>query len=222
MKKTLILIALNCIILTTMAQKISIESIETRLLTHQGVEFVGKVIESKNDLNLFPTWRNKGVLFYNKEEYQISNINFNISENKVSCKLKNGEYFIFRSMDIPMFSINNRLFKKKGRSYFEVLLEADEAYFYKRYDIRYKDGVKHRIGGGNVNPSRFVLTHSYLIKSGDVTKTLESNKKSILEFFKLQQVVLKKFVKENKLSYKKENDLVKIISYMLKKANQLS
>jgi len=222
MKKALILIVLNCIVLTAVAQRITIESIETKLLTQQGVDFVGKVAESKNDLHLFPTWRNNGVLFYNDNEYQISNLNYNISENKVSCKLKNGKYFVFRSMDIPMFSINNRLFKKKGRSYFEVLLEEDEAYFYKRYDVKYKDGVKHRMGGGNVSSSRFVLAHSYLIKSGDVTKTLESNKKSILEFFKSQQTILKKFVKEHKLSYKKESDLVKIISYMLKNANQLS
>ncbi|PHR74114.1 MAG: hypothetical protein COA67_01765 [Lutibacter sp.] len=221
MKKALILIALNFIVLTTMAQRISIESIETRLLTNQGVEFVGKVIEEKNDLNLFPTWNNKGILFYNDKEYQISNLNYNISENKVSCQLKNGEYFLFRSADIPSFSINNKLFKKNGRSYFEVLLEEKDTYFYKRYDVRYKDGVKHRMGGGTVNPSRFVISYSYLIKSGDITKTLESNKKSILEFFESQQTVLKKFVKDNKLSYKKENDLVKIIRYMLKKANQL-
>ena len=221
MKKILILIALNCIILTTTAQRLSIEGVETRLLTNQGVEFVGKVIEDNHDLNLFPTWRNKGVLFYNGKEYQISNINFNITENKLSCKLKNGEFFLFKSIDVPMFSINNRLFKKNGRSYFEVLLEEESTYFYKRYDIRFKDGVKHRMGGGDVNPSRFVLTHSYLIKSGDVTKTLESSKKSILEFFDSQQDALKKFVKDNKLSYKRENDLVKIVSYMLKKTNHL-
>lgn len=221
MRKTFIVIALNFMVLTALAQKISIEGVETRLLTNLGIEFVGEVIEDKHDLNLFPTWKNNGILFYNDKEYQISNINFNITENKLSCKLKNGGYFIFRSFDIPKFSINNRLFKKNGRSYFEVLLEEKHTYFYKRYDIRFKDGVKHRMGGGSINPSRFVLTHSYLIKSGDEAITLESNKKSILEFFDAQQIVLKKFVKENRLSYKKESDLVKIVSYMLKKTNKL-
>lgn len=222
MKKILVLIALNCIALTVTAQNISIEGVETRLMTNQGIEFVGKVIEENHDLNLFPTWRNKGVLFYNDKQYQITNLNYNISENKVSCKLNNGEYFVFRSIDIPMFSINNKLFKKNGRSYFEVLLEEKDSYFYKRYDVRHKDGVKHRMGGGNVSASRNVVSYTYLIKSGDITKTLESSKKSILEFFKSQQSELKKFVKEKKLSYKKEGDLVKIISYMLKISNHLS
>ncbi len=223
MRKRIILITLTFFVaFTAVAQRISIATVETKLITHQGYEFVGEVVEKSNGLFLFSNWRNNGVLYYNGKELSISNINFNISDNSLSCKLKNGKYFVFRSADIPKFSINNQLFKKNGRYYFEVLIEEGNVYFYKRYDVRYKEGVTHRIGGGEVSPSKKLITYTYLIKSGDVIKTLESNKKSILSFFASEEEALKKFVKEKGLSYKKEQDLVKIITYMLKKSNHLS
>ena len=114
------------------------------------------------------------------------------------------------------------MFKKNGRAYFEVLVEEGNTYFYKRYDIRHQAGVAHRIGGGQAGSSKNVASYAYLIKSGRESKTIELSKRSVLELFSDQEVELKKFVKDNDLSYKKESDLIKIVSHMLKSGIELT
>jgi len=204
------------------AQTLTVRTVETKMITNQGVEFLGKVAEKGKDIYLNPTWRNNGVLFVDGKKYTIRNINFNISKNQVSCKLKNGKYFVFNSVDVLEFSINNKFFKRNGRSYYEVLVEEGATYFYKRYDVRFREGVTNRIGGGKVGSGNMITSFAYLIKKGNESKTIELNKKSVLNLFEGEKDVLKKFVKENDLSYKKEEDLITIISYMLKKESKLS
>jgi len=218
MKKTILALVLSCLfIIPTIGQTLTIKSVETKLITNQGIEFFGIVAEkNKKDIYLNPTWKNKGELIVDGKKHTIRNINFNISRNEVSCRLKNGKYFVFSSVDVREFSINNKYFKKNGRSYYEVLVEEDNTYFYKRYDVRYQEGVTHRIGGGTVGSGRMSTSYAYLIKKGNESKTIELSKKSILHLFEDQQNELKKFVKENDLSYKKEEDLITIISHMLK------
>ena len=218
MKKIILTLILSClVIIPVISQTLTIKRVETKLITNQGIEFFGKVVEKeKNDIYLNPTWNNKGELVVDGKKHIIRNINFNISRNEVSCRLKNGKYFVFSSVDVRKFSINNKNFRKNGRLYYEVLVEEDNTYFYKRYDVRYHEGVTHRIGGGTVGSGRMATTYAYLIKKGSESKTIELNKKSVLSLFKDQQEELKKFVKEKDLSYKKEMDLIAIISHMLK------
>ncbi|PCI09617.1 MAG: hypothetical protein COB73_05105 [Flavobacteriaceae bacterium] len=224
MKKTILTLVLSCIlIIPAISQTLTIKSVETKLITNQGVEFFGKIVEKeKNDIYLNTTWRNTGELHVDGKEYIIRNINFNISKSEVSCKLKNGKYFVFSSTDVRKFKINDQLFKKNGRLYYEVLVEEDNTYFYKRYDVRYQEGVTHRIGGGTVGSGRMSTSFAYLIKNGSESKTIELNKKSVLSLFDDQQEELKKFVKENHLSYKNEKDLITIVSHMLKIENKIS
>lgn len=224
MKKIFLTLILSCLVIVpAIGQSLTIQSVETKLITNQGIEFFGSVAEKeKNDIYLNPTWKNKGELFVDGQKYIIRNLNFNISKNEVSCRLKNGKYFVFSSVDVREFSISNKLFKKNGRSYYEVLVEEDNTYFYKRYDVRYQEGVTHRIGGGTVGSGRMSTSYAYLIKKGSESKTIELSKKSILSLFKDQQDELKKFVKEKDLSYKKEEDLITIISHMLKMESKLS
>ncbi|MDC9723621.1 MAG: hypothetical protein PSN34_12740 [Urechidicola sp.] len=224
MKKIILTLVLSCLVVApAISQALTIKSVETKLITNQGYEFFGSVVEKeKNDIYLNPSWNNKGELFVDGNKHIIRNINFNISKNEVSCKLRNGKYFVFSSVDVREFSINNKSFKKNGRSYYEVLVEEDNAYFYKRYDVRYKEGVTHRIGGGSVGSGKMFTSFAYLIKRGNESKTIELSKKSVLSLFKDQQDELKRFVKEKELSYKKEKDLITIISHMLKLENKIT
>lgn len=216
-----ILVALGSFSFTT-AQVLTIKKVETKLLTNQGVEFVGTLIDKEKDLYLFPNWRNHGTLYINGEELAINNINFNISKNAISCELKDDKEFLFRSADILKFSINGQTFKKNGRAYFEVLVEEQSTYFYKRYDVSYSEGVTHRIGGGKVGSGKMSASYTYLVKRGNQSKTIEMNKKSVQEYFENDEDELKAYVKKNHLSYHKEEDLIKIISHMLKHSTQIS
>ena len=77
----LLLIAMN----TSVAQKrVTIKKIESRLITNEGIEFVGTVRDKNNDHYMFPRWSNNGVLYVGQKIYGIGNINFNITTNAVS------------------------------------------------------------------------------------------------------------------------------------------
>ena len=55
----------------TYSQRITIKSIESKLITHQGVEFIGKLKEKNKDLYAFPNWNNQGVIYKADELAQL-------------------------------------------------------------------------------------------------------------------------------------------------------
>lgn len=208
--------------LVAFSQILTVQIVETRLYTNQGVSFLGREVEMNKDSYLYPTWRNNTILYVNGNKYELSNVNFNISTSSLTCKLNNGKYFVFGGSEVQKFSMNGKLFRKNGRAYFEVLVEEGNTYFYKRYDVRQKDAATHRLGMGQKGASHSVTSYSYLVKYGRESKTIELSKNSILELFSDKKEVLKKYVKDNDLSYKKERDLIKIVRYMLKNENKLT
>ena len=68
----------------------------------------------------------------------------------------------------------------------------------------------------SVGKSSTSLTYRYLIKIGDDFKTITLNKKGVVGIFDLKknQEELIEFVKKEKLSYRKEKDIVKIVEFI--------
>ena len=86
--------------------------------------------------------------------------------------------------------------------------------FLKKFDALQQQNSSNRLGGTIVR-SRKLLKFKYLVKLEEGYKDIELNKKSVINFFEGNEDKLSKFVKEEKLSYKKEEDLVKILNFML-------
>lgn len=198
-----------------MAQSVTIRKVESTLLTHQGIEFRGKLIDKTRDLHMFPDWQNQGVIYMDGKEYRIRNINLNVTDNTIDSKVKK-KYFIYKSTLIDSISINDRNFKRLGRSFYEVLLEKKDNLFLKKFDSKQLESKSNRLGGTIVRTSK-ILKFKYLIQSNNEFIKIELNKKSILGLFEDKQDILLNYVKEEKLSYKKEEDLVKILNFMFDK-----
>ena len=89
---------LFCLIGNVMiAQNVTIKKVESKLLTHEGVEFDGKLINKSKDLHMFKDWKNNGVIYIDGNTYRISNINFNVSTNQIDSQMKDGKYFIYQT-----------------------------------------------------------------------------------------------------------------------------
>lgn len=206
----------------TFAQQITIKNIESRLVTHQGIEFVGELRDKGNDFYSFSDWNNKGVIFVEGKQYLLSNINFNVSTNKFESRVKRDELFCYKSSEIDSISINNLMFKKVGNSFYEVLYEQENSLFLKKHDLKYKAGVVNRLDGIEGSPS-ISKKFRYLVKVDDNLKQIELNKKSVLGLVDSEQMVeIEKFAKGEHLSYKKEKDVTKIIEYMLQHSTIIS
>lgn len=198
-------------------QHVTLSKVESKLVTHQGVEFKGKLIKKTKDLHMFDDWRNNGIIYIDGNMYRISNINFNVSTNAIDSKMKDG-YFIYQTASIDSISINNRNFKRLGRTFYEVLLDKNDKMFLKKFDALQQQNSSNRMGGTIIR-SKKLLKFEYLVKLEDGYKNIELNKKSVINFFEENQDKLFKFVKEEKLSYKKEEDLIKILDFMLDKTS---
>ena len=204
------------------AQKITINYIESRLVTHQGVEFVGVLKDKNNDLYTFPNWNNQGVIFIENNRYFLSNLNFNVATNSFESRIKRDELFSYKNSEIDSVTINNHLFKKVGNSFYEVLYEKDNNLFLKKYDIKYKEGTVSRLNG-TVGKASTSLIHTYLVKSYESIESIELNKKDLLNLLKddNQKDIVEEFVKSEHLSYRNEKDMIEIIEFMVNNSGKI-
>jgi len=208
---------------TSYGQRITIKRIESRLITNEGVEFIGSLKDKNNDLYTFTNWNNSGVLFLDNKIYKLSNINFNITTNSFDSRITRDKLFSFKTSEIDSVSINNLMFKNIGNSFYEVLFETGNKLFLKKYDIKFQQGIDNRLGGRTLGKTKSLVTHNYLIKSGEVFKKVALDKNSILNLIddEIDKNQLKSFVKKENLSYKKVNDVVKIFKYIFENSSTI-
>lgn len=203
------------------AQQVTIKNIESRLVTHQGVEFIGELKDMKNDKYTNLNWSNQGVLFLDSKAYHLSNINFNITTNSFESRVNKNQLFSFKSSYLDSVSLNGHLYKKIRDSFYEVLLENGNNSFLKKYDIAYQPGIENRLDG-TVGKSNALVVFKYLVQIEDKFTLLEFDKKSILSLVKDDFLpILEEFIEKEKLSYKRENDIVKILELVFKNSGKM-
>lgn len=225
MKNFIKLVLFYCLFCnTSYGQHITIKRIESRLITNQGVEFVGNLNDKNNDLYSFPRWNNHGIIFLDHKAYSLSNINFNVTTNSFESRINKNKLFSFKSAEIDSVSINDLLFKKIGNSFYEVLFENGNNLFLKKHDITFQKGVENRLGVGRLGKTQTLIAYNYLIKYGDIFKRVELNKSSIVGLLAndKDKDALEDFVKKENLSYKKVNDIIKIFQFLLKNSSKIS
>lgn len=217
MKKKTIQFLIFCLTLNYgfSQQHITINYIESRLITHQNVEFIGELVEVSDDLYAFEDWDNKGIIFIGNKQYLLSNLNFNVSTNSFTSRVKRDQLFLYKKTSIDSISINKHMFKKVGESFFEVLFEEKENQFLKKYEVRYKEGSVSRLNGSVGKPT-FSLVYRYLVKMEDDIIPIELNKKSILKLVTDGENfnIFENFVESEDLSYKREDDTVKMVEFI--------
>lgn len=221
LKRIVKLVLLSCFLGNyAYGQRITIKSIESRLITHQGAEFIGELKDKNKDLYSFSNWSNEGVLYVGNKKYSLSNINFNVSTNSFDSRIDRERLFSYRNSTLDSVIINDHLFKRVRNSFYEVLCEKGNNQLLKLHSLKYHEGSVNRLSG-TVGESKRTLTFKYLIKFEGEFKKIELNKKSILSLLKNKDLLVK-FVKKQNLSYKKEKDVVRILSFIFDNENKLT
>jgi hypothetical protein len=195
-------------------KRISIKKIESRLITNEGVEFVGTLRDKNNDHYMFPRWSNNGVIFVGKKMYGIGNINFNITTNSVDSRITQDKLFMFQSSSVDSISINNHLFKKVGTLLYEVLFERQNSMLLKKYDVSYEAGQVGRMGVVKGPGPTSVVFKYIVVKPGKRMENIELNKRSILEIFENERDILESYAKKEHLSFRKEEDIIKMFRFL--------
>ncbi len=135
----------------------------------------------------------------NETEALIKAVNY-------SCFIKNRKY-VYRTYRA----------KKKDEptmGYFQVLTSETNGLLLKQERMKYKEALEAKTSMTQPIPARFIpYTNYYFLKNGTSVASLV-NKKSVMDNFEPEvKDEMKKFIKSNRIDFKKESDLVKLFNY---------
>ena len=173
---------------------------------------------------LFEDWNNTGVIHATtNHRYSLRNINLNIERNSFESKVGQDSLFSFNFNNIEKFIVNGRIFKNyywnDDNRVYEIIYEGKDWSIIKGFKIVEVTGsanpMLNRTRDRMVRKSFYYLKddkgiNSFILKKKRVLKLLSNNDKAVSS-------KIANYAKANKLSFKKEDDLRKILEYSAKK-----
>lgn len=169
---------------------------------------------------LFDNWDNNGFIEVGNKRYSISKINFHIERDEFMSKIEGDSIYIFNNLDIDRIYVKGKQYKRfydisdeSKNKFYEVIHEGKNFHLLKGYSIDFIEASPNPM----VNRSKSKIKHkkNYFISKNSTISLIKLKEKSILSLVNIEYVeLLKKYVKSNNLSYKKEDDIDKMLNYI--------
>ena len=175
---------------------------------------------------LFDDWNNNGeIQTLTGERFLVRNINLNISRNAFEAKINNNDsIFSFNFNNIKQVIINGKSFKNyfynEDNRVYELIYSGTQFTILKGFSVKLVTGS----GNPMLNRSndKYVKKESYFIRSQE-SNTIEGfklSKRSLNKLFQNSSMDVSRilaYIDSNKLSYKDENDVIKILDFAFSK-----
>lgn len=166
---------------------------------------------------LFDKWLFGSVLT-SKGEYDNLELKFNIYDNTILINKQDDAAEL--NENISSFTLNqgnqillfrkSKLFSEVNASqYFQVLVDGKIPL--------YKLHVKKLAEMSEINAGivqTFTNSAKYYIEINNALQTLKTDKESIIKLFSSKEEKINSFLNENKISFRKEDDIVKLFNYI--------
>ena len=178
------------------------------------MRFVNPPRTIDGSIYLFDTWKNYPVVVKSKDNktFTLDNVNFNLRTNRLVTKISQDSIFVLNMKSIETVNIQGKVFKKVdteiGSRVFEVIYESDKVSLLNFHSVKLVEG--------SVNPmlsrktDKLVHKQEYYALNDKGITQFNLKKKSILNSFasnSAEKSSLSKYFLENKLSFKKINDV---------------
>ena len=167
---------------------------------------------------LFEDWKNSGIIHTTGQSYAINNINLNIERNSFESKVGQDSLFSFNFNNIEKFVINGRTFKnyywEDDNRVYEIIYENNNWSIIKGFKIVEVTGSANPML--NRTRDRMVRKTFYYLKNDKGIHTFKLKKSKILKLVEGGEGEVQKvenYAKENRLSFKKEEDVRRILMY---------
>lgn len=171
----------------------------------------GKVVEGSRFL--LPNWENQGEIYARGKVLKLTNLNLDLSTDEFSQMKQNDSIFIFEKSSIDSVKLNNRLFKpNQAGKMDEILSEGEKASLIKRYEVEIIEGMFNPTDG-TTKPSRYKIIENYAVVQNGISRKVSLNKKNLADIFGNDKGSIEKYIKDNKLSYKEESDMIRVFNY---------
>lgn len=178
--------------------------------------------DSKGSPYLFDKWNNNTQITLQGENFTHNLFNYNIKLERFEAKISSDSIFIVSSSEIDEIKINNKEFKRlldpdyQRNSFFEEIVSSKKATLFKKYVITVKEGNFNPMTQAMVSAPKYMVSEEYFLQT-DSKEELDKVKLKKSDLLKQMNSEEKKqiasYVKENKLKYKRLEDVIKIIKY---------
>ena len=173
--------------------------------------------EARKKLLYFDHWEAKGII---NGKYKIDHVNYSLHDDALVYKVAEDSLFLFDKQSVDHFSINHREFKRfylgsdMGNKYLELLFKSHD----KAIQLLKRQYIT--TGQGDVDPlmmkkTTLKITRNksyYLVKEGGYPVKIRLTKKDILARFPKSKKALLDLAAEENLSFRKEEDVLKILA----------
>lgn len=191
-----------------------------------GLEFMGDVLFSLKDTRkngiegssyLFQTWDKGLVKIKGADVLTIDSLNFDTYANSLIFLYKGQIYNVLNNGKIEYFILNGDKFLNlktdKGESFFEILTTGDRINLLKLYKCEVIVGKSSNGILPEIKDKFSIITEYYTIKKNDNIQRYKNSKKSLYNLLFDKNGEIRKYIKENNLKIKRQNDLIKIFDY---------
>ena len=167
---------------------------------------------------LFKEWVDGAKLYTKgKKEYTIRGLNYNISNNVFEIKISKDSVYILDSNYIDSIRYKESIFIRndsddKFKGFYEVLFTGKKISLFKKHKLKLIRSKTNPLDG-TVEPNKYYLYGQYYVFSNQNLKKIKLKKKVVLSLLLSKSKEVQKFVLNNKISYKKESDVIKILEF---------
>ena len=140
-------------------------------------------------------------------------------QDQIEVKISKDSIFIFNQQIIEMVEINKKLLRKfidselYENGYYEVIATSKEKELLKRYEVTIREGSFNPMTLQKLTKDSYIIKSKYFIHAQNIMAEISLKKSKFLKIFEEDSDIIKKFLSDNKLSLKDDNDLKKIFNY---------
>lgn len=171
---------------------------------------------------LFDNWNNMAIVHTNdNQRFAVRDVNLNLKLHTFEARVGMDSIFTFNFNNIDKFIINDEVYKNyywdNDNKVYQVIYETK--------DFQLLKGFKVVLQEGSANPmlnrmtDKYIRKSSYFIRRNDAIKPFRLTKKRILKLANGNSETAEKienYAKNNKLSFKRDDDVQKILEYSAK------
>ncbi len=161
---------------------------------------------------LYDEWNNVGTINSKGKTYNYNNLNYNIYKDEVALSKGKDSVFVIDKDLVDSFTINNKNFQKYNNSFYEVLVLGKKVSLLKKYEIKVIEGMFNPTDGKKEIDRLSIVDDYYVNETGNILK-FKPSKKALTKLFSDKENEVNNYIKMNKLSYKKEGDIIKIFKF---------
>jgi len=183
--------------------------------------FYNRVTPTKGTIYLFDNWEKSAVVHkVLDDKFLVKRVNFNLNKMSFDAKITESEDVLSFSFDgIDKIEIDNKVFKnilhKKSNRIFQIFYSDDNVKFMKGFDIKLIKASKDPMV--NRPNDKYVKSESYYLMIKGVITKIKLKKKAIYKTLELNKGDISNmdtFIKSTSISLKKEEDIIKLLTYL--------